>query len=253
MSRPVALVTGGASGLGLATARRLITEGHTVFALDLNEEKGAANADELGESYRFVKTDVTSEADVTAAIEAAKAEGDIRVAVSCAGVGWPGRVIGRDGTPHDLGLFQKVIAINLVGTFNVLRLAAHAMAGNEPDEHGQRGVIINTASVAAYEGQIGQIAYSASKGGVVGMTIPAARDLASKRIRVLTIAPGIFKTPMVAGLPQKVQDALAASIPNPSRLGAPEEYADLVFHIAQSPYLNGETIRIDGAVRLAPR
>ncbi len=253
MTPPVALVTGAASGLGHATTVRLLAEGFTVVGLDLSEERGTAAFAELGERAHFVRADVSSEEDVTAAVEVAKGLGDLRIAVSCAGVGWAARVVGRDGTPHKLDLFKKVIEVNLVGTFNVLRLTAAAMAGNELDSNGQRGIIINTASVAAYEGQIGQIAYAASKGGVVGMTIPAARDLSTKRIRVNTIAPGIFDTPMVAGLPEKVRDALGASIPNPSRLGQPSEYAALVANIVGMPYLNGETIRLDGAVRLAPR
>lgn len=253
MATSVALVTGAASGLGLATTRKLLAEGFAVVGVDLNTDKGEAVFAELGDQAVFHTADVTSEADISAAIEAATAMGELRVAVSCAGVGWAARVVDREGEPHDLDLFKKVVTINLVGSFNILRLAAAAMAKNEPDDDGQRGVIIQTASVAAFEGQIGQIAYSASKGGVHGMTIPAARDLASKRIRVLTIAPGIFDTPMVAGLPDKVRDALGRSIPNPSRLGEPAEYADLVHTMVTSPYLNGTTVRLDGAVRLAPR
>ena len=249
----VALVTGAASGLGLATTRRLLADGYTVVGVDLNEEVGQAAFAEFGSAASFVKADVSSEADITAAIEAATALGDLRVAVCCAGVGWASRVIGKDGTAHDLELFRKVITINLIGTFNVFRLAAVAMAANEPDAHGQRGVLIGTASVAAFEGQIGQVAYTASKGGVHAMTLPIARDLSTKRIRCLTIAPGIFDTPMVAGLPEKVRVALGESIPNPSRLGDPAEYADLVGYMVSAPYLNGETIRLDGSVRLAPR
>ena len=248
----VALITGAASGLGLATAQRFLDGGWAVVGVDKNAEAGAATFAQLGPTAKFVAADVASEADILAAVEAADTLGDLRAAVSCAGVGWASRVIGKEG-PHKLDLFETVIKINLVGTFNVLRLAAARMAKNEPDAQGQRGVIINTASVAAMEGQIGQIAYSASKGGVLAMALPAARDLATVNVRVLTICPGIFDTPMVAGLPEKVREALAAGVPNPSRLGMPSEYADLAWPIAHSPYLNGEAIRIDGAIRLAPR
>jgi NAD(P)-dependent dehydrogenase (short-subunit alcohol dehydrogenase family) len=253
MSHPVALVTGAASGLGLATARRLHAAGFAIVGLDRNRDGDAVFAEAFPDRARYVVADVTSEEDVAAAISAAQQLGALRVAVSCAGVGWAARVLQKDGTPHALDLFQKVIAVNLVGTFNILRLAAAAMARNEPDAEGQRGVIVNTASVAAFEGQIGQIAYSASKGGVAAMTLPAARDLAGVGVRVVTIAPGIFDTPMVAGLPEKVRESIAAGIPNPSRLGRPDEYGDLVYTIVRSPYLNGEVIRLDGAVRLAPR
>ncbi len=249
----VALVTGGASGLGEATVRRLASAGAKVVIVDLNEERGTALADELGEGVRFVKADVSSADDVTAAVDAAKELGDLRIAVSCAGIGPPAKVVGRDGTPHDLGLFQKVIQVNLVGTFNVLRLAAAAMSSNEPNDDGERGVIVSTASVAAFDGQIGQAAYSASKGGVVAMTLPAARDLMKTGVRVMTIAPGTFDTPLLAGLPQKVTEALAAGIPFPSRLGRPDEYAQLVETIARNAYLNAEVIRIDGALRMPPR
>lgn len=249
----VALVTGGASGLGEATVRRLAAAGAKTVIVDLNEERGSALAAELGDGSRFAKADVSSSDDVSAAVETAKELGDLRIAVSCAGIGPPAKVVGRDGSPHDLGLFQKVIGVNLVGTFNVLRLAAAAMAQNEPNEGGERGVVVNTASVAAFDGQIGQAAYSASKGGVVGMTLPAARDLMKIGIRVMTIAPGTFDTPLLAGLPQNVIDALAAGIPFPSRLGSPDEYASLVETIATNAYLNGEVIRLDGALRMPPR
>jgi NAD(P)-dependent dehydrogenase (short-subunit alcohol dehydrogenase family) len=248
----VAIVTGAASGLGFATAQRLLADGFAVVGLDKNAERGAAAFADLGERAVFVAADVSSEADVLAAIAAADALGDLRVAVNCAGVGWASRVVGKEG-PHPLDLFKTVLEINLVGTFNVLRLAAARMSKNAPDAQNQRGVIINTASVAAFEGQIGQIAYAASKGGVHAMTLPAARDLAQSGVRVCTIAPGIFDTPMVAGLPDNVREALAKGIPNPSRLGTPQEYADLVSTITRTPYLNGETIRLDGAIRLAPR
>jgi NAD(P)-dependent dehydrogenase (short-subunit alcohol dehydrogenase family) len=242
-----ALVAGGASGLGAATARRLAGAGAEVTIADLNAEAGEALAGELG--ARFVACDVTREDDVRAAVEAA---GAIQVSVCCAGIGWAEKSAGRRG-PHALEPFQKVIAVNLVGTFNVLRLAAAAMLPGEPDDGGERGVIVNTASIAAYDGQIGQIAYSASKGGVVGMTLPAARDLASAGIRVCTIAPGLFDTPLLAGLPEPQRAALGEQIPHPSRLGSPDEYAALAAHIVENPMLNGEVIRLDGALRMPPR
>lgn len=249
----VALVSGAASGLGLATTKRLLADGLSVVGIDLNEDVGKDVFAALGDKAAFVKADVTSEESVLSAIDVATGMGDLRVSVACAGVGWAGRMLGKDGSPHDLDLFKKVVTVNLVGTFNMHRLAAAAMAKNALDDNGQRGVLISTASVAAFEGQIGQVAYSASKGGVHGMTIPMARDLASTRVRACTIAPGIFDTPMLASLPEKVRQSLAASVPNPSRLGTPAEYGDLVSTIVHSPYLNGETIRIDGAIRLAPR
>jgi len=249
----VALVTGAASGLGLATTRRLLADGWSVVGLDLNDDKGEAVFAELGPQAAFVKADVQSPDEVQAGVDKATSMGRLAAAVCCAGVGWPGRVVGKDGSPHALDLFQTIVGINLVGTFNVYRLAAAAMASNEPDSNGQRGVLIGTASVAAFDGQIGQAAYAASKGGVHGMTLPIARDLASKGIRCVCIAPGIFDTPMVAGLPDKVRASIAATIPNPSRLGEPSEYGDLVGYIVGAPYLNGETIRLDGSVRLAPR
>lgn len=249
----VALISGGASGLGAATAKALVDAGAKVVLADTNEEAGQAHAASLGEANaRFIKTDVTSSADVAAAVELATSLGSLRAAVSCAGVGWAARTLKRDGTPHDEELFQKVLSINLFGTFNVIRLAASAMSQNEPI-HGERGVLINTASIAAFDGQIGQAAYAASKGGVVGMTLPIARDLSPLGIRVMTIAPGTFDTPMVAGLPDAVRASLGAAVPNPSRLGDPAEYGALALHIIENPYLNAEVIRIDGALRMAPK
>jgi len=246
-----ALVVGGASGLGEATARALAARGATVVVADVNEEKGAALAGELG--ARFVKADVTRAAEVEAAVAAAaEAAGGLRISVHCAGVGWAERVAHKRG-PHNLEMFEKVIAINLVGTFNALRFAAAAMSGNEPTGEGERGVCVNTASIAAFDGQIGQVAYSASKGGVVGMTLPAARDLSGVGVRVNTIAPGLFDTPLFAALPQEARDALGATIPFPKRLGRPAEFAGLAVHIAENPMLNGETIRLDGALRMAPK
>jgi NAD(P)-dependent dehydrogenase (short-subunit alcohol dehydrogenase family) len=247
----VAVVTGGASGLGLATARRLVAAGAQVVLLDLPSAPGAAAADELGPSATFAPGDVTAEADVTAALDTAVARGPLRIVVNCAGVGTAGRVIGRNGV-LPLEQFTRVVQINLIGTFNVLRLAAERIIALDPID-GERGVIVNTASAAAFDGQIGQAAYSASKGGVVGMTLPIARDLADKLIRVMTIAPGLFATPMLAGLPQEAQDSLGAQVPHPSRLGHPDEYAALVEHIVANPMLNGEVIRLDGAIRMAPR
>ena len=247
-----AIVTGGASGLGAATARHLAGNGAQVVILDRDETKGEALAQEV-DRIHFAKTDVTDEAQVQAAIDTACGLGALRVAVSCAGVGWAKRTLRRDGSAHDLGLFKTVVEINLVGSFNVLRLAASAMAKNQPDDDGGRGVIINTASVAAFDGQIGQIAYAASKGGVVGMTLPAARDLAVVGIRVMTIAPGLFDTPMVAALPEKARLALPKDIVFPKRLGEPDEYARLVGHIVDSPYLNATVIRLDAALRMPPK
>lgn len=253
MKNVVALVTGGASGLGRATVERIVADGGKAVIADLNVEAGEGLAKELGDVVRFIPTDVTDPEQVGAAIEAAGALGTLNVAVSCAGVGWAARTVNRDGIPHDLGLFQKIIGVNLGGTFNVLRLAAAAMMKNDPDDDGQRGVIVNTASVAAFDGQIGQIAYAASKGGVAAMTLPGARDLSRAGIRVMTIAPGTFDTPMLAGLPEKARVSLAAAIPNPSRLGAPKEYGALVAAILENGYLNGEVIRLDGALRMAPK
>lgn len=250
-SSTVALITGGGSGLGAATARRLHADGVTVVLLDLESSKAAELVDELGERAAFVAADVRDEAQVQQAVDAAKALGELRIVVNCAGLATPGRVIGRNG-PLALEDFQRVVDVNLVGTFNVLRLGAAAMLDNEPVD-GDRGVIVNTASIAAYDGQIGQAAYAASKGGVVGLTLTAARDLADKFVRVVTIAPGLFLTPMLQGLPEEAQKSLGASVPHPARLGDPSEYASLVRHIVDNPMLNGEVIRLDGALRMAPR
>jgi NAD(P)-dependent dehydrogenase (short-subunit alcohol dehydrogenase family) len=241
------LVAGGASGLGAATARRLHAAGARITIADLNAEKGEALAAEL--DARFVACDVTAADQVQAAVEAA---GELRISVCCAGVGWAERTAGKRG-PHSFDPFQTVVNVNLIGTFNVLRLAAAAMLANEPDDEGERGVCINTASIAAYDGQIGQLAYSASKGGIVGMTLPAARDLASAGIRVMTIAPGLFDTPLLAGLPEETRQALGEQVPHPHRLGRPDEYAELAAHIVANPMLNGEVIRLDGALRMPPR
>jgi NAD(P)-dependent dehydrogenase (short-subunit alcohol dehydrogenase family) len=242
-----ALVAGGASGLGAATARRLAAAGARVTIADLNAEKGEALATELGAG--FAACDVTDADQVEAAVRAA---GELRISVCCAGVGWAEKTAGRRG-PHSFEPFQTVITVNLIGTFNVLRLAAAAMLGNEPDGEGERGVCINTASIAAYDGQIGQLAYSASKGGIVGMTLPAARDLAQAGIRVVTIAPGLFDTPLLAGLPEEARAALGEQVPHPHRLGRPDEYGELAAHIVANPMLNGEVIRLDGALRMPPR
>lgn len=249
----VFLVTGAGSGLGAAVARMAAGAGARAVLLDVNAEAGAAMAAELGEAARFVRTDVTSGAEGEAAVAAAlEAFGRIDVAVNCAGVAPGEKIVGREG-PHGLESFARAIQINLVGTFNMLRLAADTMARNEPGEGGERGVIVNTASIAAYDGQIGQAAYAASKGGVAALTLPAARELARHGIRVVTIAPGIFATPMMAGLPQEVQDSLGANVPFPPRLGNPAEYAALVRHIVENQMLNGEVIRLDGALRMAPK
>lgn len=249
----VGLVTGGASGLGAATVRALFARGAKVVIADRDEPRGTALAKELGEGCAFVAANVTDAAAVQRAIDTAVALGPLRIAVSCAGVGWAARTLDKEGKPHDLELFRKVVEVNLFGTFDVMRLASAAMAKGQPDANGQRGLIVNTASVAAYDGQIGQVAYAASKGGVVSMTLPAARDLSAAGIRVMTIAPGTFDTPMLATLPEQVRKALAAAIPNPSRLGDPAEYGKLVVAIAENDYLNGEVIRLDGALRMAPK
>ncbi len=249
-----ALVTGGGSGLGAATARTLARAGAAVVVADLPSSPGASVAEEIvaaGGRGEFVPTDVTDEAAVQAAVDAASVLAPLRVVVNCAGVGTPGKVVGKKG-PLPLAAFSQVVQVNLVGTFNVIRLAAAAMMQTEPVD-GERGVVVNTASAAAFDGQIGQAAYSASKGGVVGMTLPIARELASSLIRVMTIAPGLFETPMLAGLPQEAQDSLGAQVPHPSRLGRPDEYAALVEHVVANPMLNGEVIRLDGAIRMAPR
>ncbi len=249
-----AVVTGGVSGLGLAVAKHLVAHGGKVALFDVNEEKGAAAVAELGaDKAAFFKTDVTDEAGVVTNVAAAKAFlGGLNACINCAGILGAGRVLGREGAMK-LSQFQATVMVNLVGSFNVAKACAEQMQGNETGTDGERGVIVNTASVAAYEGQIGQAAYSASKGGVVGMTLPMARELSRFGIRVMTIAPGIFWTPMVDGMPDDVQKSLSASIPFPSRLGKPEEFADLVAYILGNTYLNGETIRLDGATRLAPK
>ncbi|MGF1464814.1 MAG: 3-hydroxyacyl-CoA dehydrogenase [Sandaracinaceae bacterium] len=252
MTERVAMVTGGASGLGRATVERLAGAGYRAVIVDRDEEQGRAAAAAVTGSV-FAQADVTSEPDILRAITEAERLGTLRVAVSCAGVASVARTVNREGEPHPLDVFRRTIEVNLLGTFNVLRLAAAAMSRNEPDERGERGVIVNTASVAAYDGQIGQIAYAASKGGVVGMTLPAARDLSKAGVRVMAIAPGTFDTPMMAGLPEKARVALAAAIPFPSRLGDPAEYAHLVHHLVENPYLNGEVIRLDGSLRMAPK
>lgn len=249
----VAMVTGGASGLGEATVRDLVALGGKVTVLDMAEENGNRLAAELGESAIFVKTDVTDEASVRAAVDRTVAAfGGIHVVVNCAGIAIAQRVVGKQG-PHDLAGFARVIQVNLTGTFNVIRLAAEKMMVNTPNQEGERGVIINTASVAAFEGQIGQAAYSASKGGVVAMTLPIAREFAPFGIRVMTIAPGLFDTPMFKSLPEEARKSLGATVPFPSRLGDPREYAFLARSIIENPMLNGETIRLDGAIRMQPK
>ena len=244
-----AVVTGGASGLGLATAKRLAAAGARVTILDLPSAPGDEQAAAIGGT--FAPGDVTSEDDVVAALDRAGEHGPLRIAVNCAGIGTAGRVIGKNGV-LPLDQFARVINVNLIGTFNVIRLAAERIVATD-DIDGERGVIVNTASVAAFEGQIGQAAYSASKGGVVGMTLPIARDLADKLVRVVTIAPGLFLTPMLQGLPPEAQESLGRQVPHPSRLGDPSEYAALVEHIVSNPMLNGEVIRLDGAIRMSPR
>lgn len=246
----VFIVTGGASGLGAGTARMLVANGARVVLADVQDEAGNAFAKDIGQ--RYVHCDVTQEVDAKAAVAAALELGSLFGLINCAGIAPAAKTVGKNGA-HALDLFQKVININLIGTFNMIRVASEAMSKNTPESTGERGVLINTASVAAYDGQIGQAAYSASKGGVVGMTLPIARDLAPLGIRCVTIAPGIFGTPMMFGMPQSVQDALAASIPFPSRLGRPEDYAKLVHQIVTNDMLNGETIRLDGAIRMPPK
>jgi NAD(P)-dependent dehydrogenase (short-subunit alcohol dehydrogenase family) len=250
-----ALVTGGASGLGAATARRLAAAGARVTILDLDRQAAAAEAlvAELGNGAQFAPADVTDPEQVAAAVDAAAEGGPLRVAINCAGLGIAMRVIARDTTPHDLEAFKFVINVNLIGTFNVLRLAASAIAKTDPLENNERGVIVNTASIAAFDGQIGQAAYSASKGGIVGLTLPAARDLSAVGIRVCTIAPGIMDTPLLGMLPDEARAALSAGVPFPKRLGTPDDFGALVGHIVENGYLNGETIRLDGALRMAPK
>jgi NAD(P)-dependent dehydrogenase (short-subunit alcohol dehydrogenase family) len=249
----VFLVTGAASGLGAATARMVVSEGGRVVAADVNRAAGEAMAGELGRAARFAATDVTSEADARAAVELALTSfGHLHALVNCAGIAPAERIVGREG-PHRLDIFAKTVSINLIGTFNMMRLAADAIAKEDPGEDGERGVIVNTASVAAFEGQIGQAAYAASKGGVAALTLPAARELARHGIRVVTIAPGVFATPMMGGFTEEVQEALGKSVPFPPRLGRPEEYAALVKQICENQMLNGETIRLDGALRMAPK
>jgi len=248
-----ALITGGVSGLGLAVARKVIASGGQAVLLDINDDAGAAVEAELGGAVSYIRTDVTNEqAAIDAVAMAVDHMGFINVAVNCAGIIGAGRVLGREA-PMELDFFTRTIQVNLIGSFNIIKAAGAAMQSNPPGPDGERGVIISTASVAAYEGQIGQAAYSASKGGIVGMTLPIAREFARIGVRVNTVAPGIFWTPMVDGMPEHIQESLGASIPFPSRLGKAEEYAELVAHIMENGYLNGETIRLDGAVRLAPK
>ncbi|UXY50483.1 3-hydroxyacyl-CoA dehydrogenase [Pseudomonas tohonis] len=247
------LITGGGSGLGLATARALLAQGARVLLVDINAEAGAARAAELGDNARFQRADITREDEARAAVTAAvEAFGAVHGLINCAGIAPAEKVLGRKGV-HGLDSFRRVVEVNLIGSFNMLRLVAEAMAGNEPGEEGERGVLINTASVAAFDGQMGQAAYSASKGGVAAMTLPLARDLARSGIRVMCIAPGIFETPMMVGMPQEVRDSLAADVPFPPRLGRPDEYAALVAHIIGNTMLNGEVIRLDGALRMAAK
>ena len=251
LSGAAAIVTGGASGLGAAAAAKLAAGGATVVLVDLNDDLGDAHAAAIGGAY--VHADVTDADAVAHAVDAASQAGPLRVLVNCAGIAPPQRTVNRDGTPHDLGAFERVVRVNLVGTFNAIRLAAATMATTEPLDDGARGVIVNTASVAAFDGQVGQAAYAASKGGVVAMTLPVARDLASVGIRVNTIAPGIIDTPMLAGLPEKARMSLGQQVLNPKRLGTPEEYADLVRFLVDHDYMNGETIRMDGGIRMGPK
>lgn len=253
LNNAVALITGGASGLGEATVRRFVAQGAKAVIVDLNPEKGNKLASELGDSVRFVETDVSSEEAVKNAINMAQQVfGGLNIVVNCAGVGWAQRTVGKEG-PHPLERFEFVIRVNLIGTFNVIRLTAAAMSSNAPNAEGERGVIVNTASVAAFDGQIGQAAYSASKGGIVGMTLPIARDLSRSSIRVVTIAPGLFDTPLMAMLPEEARASLGQQVPFPPRLGRPEEYAQMVQSVVENPMLNGEVIRLDGALRMAPR
>lgn len=248
-----ALITGGVSGLGLAVARKVVALGGQAVLLDINDEAAQAVVSELGDAVSYIRTDVSSEQEVQAAVNiAVERMGRVNAAVNCAGIIGAARVLGREA-PMPLEFFSRVIQVNLVGSFNICKAAGAAMESNAPGPDGERGVIVSTASVAAFDGQIGQAAYSASKGGIVSMTLPIAREFARIGVRVNTVAPGIFWTPMVDGMPEHVQESLSASIPFPSRLGKPEEFAELVIHIMQNSYINGETIRLDGAVRLAPK
>lgn len=255
LSNKVAVVTGAASGLGRAAAEKLVNGGAKVVIVDMNAEAGANAVEELGAANAsFVQLDVSSGSDVEAAFEKILADlGRVDICVNCAGIGIAAKTLDRDGNPHDLDLYRKVIEVNLIGTFNVSRCAAAAMARNEPDQKAERGVIINTASIAAFDGQMGQVAYSATKGGIVGMTLPMARDLSSVGIRCNTIAPGVMATPLLLSTPQQVQDGIVSGIPFPKRLGEPSEFGQLVVHMVENSYLNGETVRLDGAVRMQPR
>jgi NAD(P)-dependent dehydrogenase (short-subunit alcohol dehydrogenase family) len=248
-----AIVTGGASGLGEATARKLAAEGVRVTIFDRNEDRAKEVAGEIGGTANYVGGDVTLPDDAQRAVDQAAEGGNLRIAVNCAGTGWVGRVINRDGSPHDLQPFEFIQTLNVIGTFNVMTKAASAIAKVEPQENGERGVVVNTASVAAFDGQIGQLAYSASKGAIVGMTLPAARDLAVVGIRVLAIAPGLFDTPLLAMLPEEARTALAQSVNFPKRLGNPAEFGELVSAIARNSYLNAEVIRLDGGIRMPPK
>ena len=248
----VVIVTGGASGLGAATAQQLANAKAKVLIADLNDEMGVNHAKAIGNGAQFVHCNVCEESDAQAVVDAATQMGSVSGLVNCAGIGTPGKTVGRDG-PLPLEAFSKVINVNLIGTFNMIRLAAAQIAKSEPDEDGERGVIINTASVAAFDGQIGQAAYAASKGGIVGMTLPIAREMARESIRVVTIAPGLFLTPLLQGLPQEAQDSLGKQVPFPPRLGRPDEFASMAMHIFENTMLNGETIRLDGAIRMAPK
>ncbi|MBK8336401.1 MAG: 3-hydroxyacyl-CoA dehydrogenase [Sterolibacteriaceae bacterium] len=253
IAQSVFLVTGGGSGLGAATARMVVAGGGRVLLADVNEQAGCALAAELGATARFVRTDVADEASGRAAVDAALAQfGALHGLVNCAGIAPAEKVAGKNG-PHRIESFARVVSVNLIGSFNMIRLAADVMSRAAPDAEGERGVIVNTASVAAFDGQVGQAAYAASKAGVAGMTLPIARELAHSGIRVVTIAPGVFETPMLQGMPTEVQDALGRTVPFPPRLGRPNEFAALVRHIAENGYLNGEVIRLDGALRMAPR
>lgn len=253
LSDAAAVVTGGASGLGEATTRMIVSRGGRVVIADINDEKGAALAAELGDAVRFVKCDVSTSAEVEAAIATARSEfGGLDLAVGCAGVGWAQRTVGRDGAAP-VEPFEAVVRVNLIGMYNLLRLAAAAISENDPSEDGERGLVVMTSSIAAFDGQIGQTAYAASKGGVAALTLPAARDLAARGVRVMAIAPGLFDTPLLAGLPEPARVALGEGVPFPARLGDPAEFAELVAAITRNPMLNGETIRLDGALRMPPK